>query len=107
MKVKSDRQNLFVHSQIDTTRLKYTKGVRSILEDSKGNIWFGSHNEGVCMLQSGRLHYFTTQNGLSDNQVRSIYEDKNGIIWFECGIGLSRYDGEKMTVYNERKHDSK
>ncbi len=133
MKVKSDRQNLFVlgwtvlimvinscnsqsqstkenqivHSQIDTTRLKYTKGVRSILEDSKGNIWFGSHNEGVCMLQNGRLHYFTTQNGLSDNQVRSIYEDKNGIIWFECGIGLSRYDGEKMTVYNERKYDSK
>lgn len=59
------------------------------------------------MLQNGRLHYFTTQNGLSDNQVRSIYEDKNGIIWFECGIGLSRYDGEKMTVYNERKYDSK
>lgn len=88
-------------------RLKYTTGVRSILEDSKGNIWFGSHNEGVCLLHKGELQYFTTENGLSNNQVRSIYEDKNGIIWFECGIGLSRYDGKEMAVYNERNYTAK
>lgn len=39
-------------------------------------------------------------------QVRSIYEDTNGIIWFECGIGLSNYDGQKITVYKERNYDS-
>ena len=83
-----------IESKIDTIRLKYTTGVRSILEDSKGNSWFGSHNEGVCLLHNGELQYFTTENGLSDNQVRSIYEDKNGIIWFECGKGLSIYDGK-------------
>jgi ligand-binding sensor domain-containing protein len=104
--------------------LKYKKGVRSILEDSKGNIWFGSYNEGVCLLQNGAFQYFTTEkkpnddptwniyedsrieNGLSDNQVRSIYEDKNGTIWFECGMGISKYDGQKMTVYKERNYDS-
>lgn len=142
MKVKSDKQNIFIlcctflivgtiscnsqshsnegtqtvqatsniqpiESGIGAIRLKYRTGVRSILEDSKGNIWFGSHNEGVCKLQNGELKYFTTQNGLSNNQVRNIYEDKNGIIWFECGIGLSRYDGKEMTVYNERNYDSK
>ncbi|HEY5970247.1 MAG TPA: two-component regulator propeller domain-containing protein [Chitinophagaceae bacterium] len=139
MKVKSDRQNIFIlcctffiavtiscnsqgqsnkeivqaknntqsiESKIDTTRLKYTSAVRSILEDSKGNIWFGSYNEGVCLLHNGKLQYFTIENGLSDNQVRSIYEDKNGIIWFECGKGLSIYDGKKMTIYKERNYDS-
>jgi ligand-binding sensor domain-containing protein len=130
MKVKSDRQSIFIlcctfliivtnscisqsqsnkenpiiqaknniqpiESKIDAIRLKYTTGVRSILEDSKGNIWFGSYNEGVCLLHNGELQYFTTENGLSDNQVRSIYEDKNGIIWFECGKGLSIYDSQK------------
>ena len=94
-------------SRIDSTLLKYTSGVRSILEDSKGNIWFGSYNEGVCLLRNGKLQYFTTENGLSDNQVRSIYEDKNGIIWFECAIGLSIYDGQKVTVYKERNYNSK
>ena len=95
-----------IESKIDTTRLKYTSAVRSILEDSKGNVWFGSYNEGVCLLRNGEFQYFTTENGLSDNQVRSIYEDKNGIIWFECGVGLSNYDGQKITVYKERNYDS-
>ena len=95
-----------IESKIDTTRLKYTSAVRSILEDSKGNIWFGSYNEGVCLLRNGEFQYFTTENGLSDNQVRSIYEDKNGIIWFECGVGLSTYDGQKITTYKERNYDS-
>jgi len=129
MKVKSDRPYLFalcnaflivgtiscsVQSQsdkgnqgrVEATRLKYTTGVRSILEDSKGNIWFGSYNEGVCLLQNGELQYFTVQDGLSGNQVRSIYEDQNGMIWFECGKGLSRYDGQQISVYKERNYDS-
>ena len=96
-----------IESKIDEIRLKYTSGVRSILEDSKGNIWFGSYNEGVCLLQNGELQYFTTENGLSNNQVRNIYEDKNGIIWFECGRGLSTYDGKEIAIYKERNYDSK
>ena len=84
---KSNKNDLRIHSEKDSTKLRYKTGVRSILEDSKGNIWFGSYNEGVCLLQNGQLQYFSTQNGLSDNQVRGIYEDKNGIIWYECGIG--------------------
>ena len=95
-----------IESGIGAVRLKYTKGVRSILEDSKGNIWFGSYNEGVCLLHNGELQYFTKENGLSDNQIRSIYEDRNGIIWFECGVGLSTYDGQKITTYKERNYDS-
>ena len=103
---KENQINSIIESKIDTIRLKYTTGVRSILEDSKGNIWFGSYNEGVCLLRNGEFQYFTTENGLSDNQVRSIYEDKNGIIWFECGEGLSTYDGQKITIYKERNYDS-
>ena len=103
---QSNKKNQSVHSKTDTEKLNYKTGVRSILEDSKGNIWFGSYNEGVCLLQNGRLQYFTTQDGLSDNQVRNIYEDKNGIIWFECGIGLSIYHDKKMTAYRERNYDS-
>ncbi len=97
--------NTIVASGTVPIRLKYTSGVRSILEDSKGKIWFGSYNEGVCLLHNGKLQYFTTENGLSNNQVRSIYEDKNGIIWFECGIGLSTYDGQNMTVYKDKNYD--
>jgi ligand-binding sensor domain-containing protein len=61
----------------------------------------------VCLLRNGNLQYFTTENGLSDNQVRSIYEDKSGIIWFECGRGLSVYNGKEMKIYKERDYDAK
>jgi ligand-binding sensor domain-containing protein len=101
---QSKKKTQSIYSKIDSIKLNYKTGVRSILEDSKGNIWFGSYNEGVCLLRDGKLQYFTTQDGLSDNQVRSIYEDKNGIIWFECGIGLSIYNNEKMTVVTERNY---
>jgi len=100
-----NKKNIFKRlKEVNVTKLKYTTGVRSILEDSKGNVWFGSYNEGVCLLRNGRLQYFTTESGLSDNQVRNIYEDKNGIIWFECGRGLSTYNGKKLTVYKERNY---
>ena len=121
IKMKSDRQFIFTlcwaflialiiscngRSQSNKgIRLNYTTGVRSILEDSKGNTWFGSYNEGVCLLHNGEFQYFTTETGLSNNQVRSMYEDKNGIIWFECGRGLSIYDGKKMSIYEERNYD--
>lgn len=93
-------------SGIGTIRLGFVSGVRSILEDSKGNIWFGTYNEGVGLLQNGKLQYFTTENGLSDNQIRNIYEDKNGTIWFEGGKGLSTFDGKQITIYKERNYDS-
>lgn len=98
-----------IHNSGDTTtiRLKFTSGIRSILEDSKGNIWFGSHQEGVGLLHNGEVEYFTVADGLSDNQIRNIYEDESGIIWFEGGRGLSRYDRQQITIYTERNYRSK
>ena len=101
-----NKENQVVQTYPDSKLLKFKTGVRSILEDSKGNIWFGSHQEGVCLLHKGDFQYFTTKNGLNDNQVRNIYEDKKGIIWFECGKGLSIYDGQKISIYKERNYDS-
>jgi len=97
-----------IESKIDTTlRLKYTTGIRSILEDSKGNFWFGSHQEGVCLFDGEKFSYFTVEDGLSHNQIRTILEDNNGIIWFETGNGLSSYDGENITTHSEKDYDSK
>lgn len=91
----------------DTFKLKYTSGIRSILEDSKGNIWFGSHQEGLAKLDNNGFTYYTTEYGLSDMQIRTIYEDKNGAIWFEGGEGLSVFDSYKITKRTKRNFDLK
>lgn len=81
--------------------------VRSILEDSKGNYWFGSWNEGICCFDRKEYRYFTVQDGLSNNQIRSIHEDRNGVIWFEGGVGISGFDGEKIINPTSRNYTSK
>src|SRR5690242_14536301 len=87
-------------------RLRF-KTVRSILEDSKGNYWFGSWNEGVCRFDGKRLTYFTKKDGLSDNQIRSIHEDRNGVVWFEGGFGISGFDGKRIITPTNRDYTSK
>jgi ligand-binding sensor domain-containing protein len=81
-------------SKADT--LKFSSGIRAIFQDSKGNYWIGSHQEGVCLFDGKSFEYFTTNEGLSDNQISSIQEDKNGTIWFGTSNGVSSYDGESI-----------
>lgn len=86
--------------------LRFTT-VRSILEDSRGDFWFGSWDQGVCRYDGGRLEYFTTADGLSDDQVRSIQEDRNGVVWFDCGVGVSGFDGGRIVRPARRDHAAK
>ncbi len=77
-------------------QLKYTSGIRSIFHDSKGNYWFGSDQEGVCLFDGNVFTYFTVNDGLSDHQIRTIQEDENGTIWFGTGNGVSSYKEGKI-----------
>ncbi|MBK6418532.1 MAG: hypothetical protein IPF79_04990 [Ignavibacteria bacterium] len=78
------------NSDTSIHRLTFTSGIRAILQDAKGNVWFGSHSEGAAMYDGSRLRYYTTSNGLTDMSIRSINEDAQGGIWFEGARGFSR-----------------
>jgi formylglycine-generating enzyme required for sulfatase activity len=71
-------------------------GVRSILEDSRGQYWFGSWMEGVARFDGEGLTYFTDQDGLGNNQIFAIHEDPAGLIWFKTNRGFTSYDGERL-----------
>ncbi|MEL7247084.1 MAG: two-component regulator propeller domain-containing protein [Bacteroidota bacterium] len=90
-----------------TTQLKYPSGIRSIFEDDHGNTWFGSLQEGVCKFDGETLTYFTEKDGLSNRQVRSIFQDEAGVVWFECGRGISSYDGERLVTHTFKNYFSK
>ncbi|QJB35052.1 histidine kinase [Chitinophaga oryzae] len=68
----------------------------SVLEDSKGNYWFGSIGSGVYYYDGKSFQHFTTADGLLNNDVGSIYEDKKGNIWLGVFGGASRYDGKSF-----------
>lgn len=94
-------------SSIHADELVRFETVRSILEDSKGNYWFGSWKEGVCRFDGESFTYFTKEDGLSDNQIRSIQEDRNGVVWFEGGFGISGFDGERIITHTSRNYTSR
>ena len=87
-------------SKSDSDTLKFTNGISSIFQDSKGNYWYGSRQEGVAIFDGQTYKYFTTNEGLPDNQIRSIKEDNNGNIWFETANGISSYDGKRITNHS-------
>lgn len=84
-----------------TETLKFTSGIRAIFQDSTGNYWFGSLQEGVAMYNGKSLTYFTNQEGLTDNQIHSIKEDRDGNIWFNTQTGASSYNGTQMVNHTD------
>jgi ligand-binding sensor domain-containing protein len=95
---KYNEQNIQNETSLENTSdpLKFTKGLRSICQDSRGNYWIGSDQEGVCKYDGKTFSYYTTENGFCGKQVISIKEDATGTIWFGTSSGLCNYDGEKF-----------
>jgi len=54
--------------------LKFTSSIRSIFEDSKGNYWFGSTQEGVCLFNG--KSFSKHKYGLS----RCVVENRKGLM---------------------------
>lgn len=77
-----------------------TSSFWDVLEDRKGNIWFGTKDSGVYLLPSGEktVRHFTTNDGLATNMALHIYEDRAGNIWF----GSSRYDGKSFRNFTTK-----
>ncbi len=71
----------------------------SLLQDRKGNFWFGSIGSGVYYYDGKSFKNFTTRDGLINNEITCIYEDKTGNIWFGAGGGASCYDGKSFRNY--------
>ena len=84
----------------DTTLV--SQYIRSIFQDSKGNMWFGTIAEGVARYDSRTLTYFSDREGFKSQSVFAIGEDKFGNMWFGTDQGVYRYDGATFRRYSER-----
>jgi len=66
--------------------------VFSIGEDTDGNIWFGTRDQGAWRYDGTSLRQFTQQDGLQSGMVWDIYTDRNGDLLL-CGQGVFRFNG--------------
>lgn len=73
--------------------------VRTILQDARGWIWFGTQN-GVARHDGTSLVYFDLRDVHDQGvTVKSIVEDADGTVWFGTTGGVTRYDGESFMNY--------
>lgn len=73
--------------------------VHSIMEDSKGRMWFGTTG-GAYIYDGESLRNLSTKDGLCHDVVNSILEDRAGTFWFATHHnGVCRYDGTSFTHF--------
>lgn len=107
------------YGKSDST-LQFNVMVTDIFQDSKGNYWFGSHGDGLCMYDGVKFNYFTVENGLPNgpvreiapgldwddvrsinagNQIAGIQEDEHGNMFFVNGMSeILMYDGQEFKI---------
>ena len=73
--------------------------IRSIFQDSKGNLWFGTLGDGIIRYDGKALKYHSETEFF--HSVHAIAEDKKGNIWFGTHNGAIKYDGKTFRNYGE------
>lgn len=84
----------------DTTLV--SQYIRSIFQDSKGNLWFGTIGDGVVRYDVKTLTYFSGPEGFNAQSVYAINEDKSGNLWLGTDQGVYKYDGKTFRNYNQK-----
>lgn len=76
-----------------------------LLNDSKGNLWFGTYNGGLYkyIMQESRMEFIDLyKSGVPSNWVYCLTEDSKGRIWVGTfGGGIAVFDGPRMRKFNE------
>lgn len=70
------------------------KGVRCIVEDKRGVVWFGV-NEGVIEYDGYKWQWHNEENGLLGSPVEQLYASKNGSIYATTSEGFFVYEGNQ------------
>lgn len=72
--------------------------VRSIFQDSKGNIWFATAGGGINKFVGettsglGKFEVFHNKQSLANDNIMSIEEDKAGNLWISTESGLHKFN---------------
>lgn len=62
---------------------------RALYEDKTNTLWVGTYGGGLDRIRNGRIHRYTSNNGLSDDTVSCILADDRGRLWLGGNLGVT------------------
>lgn len=84
-------QDGLAHSQVST-----------VLQDSKGYMWFSTYGGGLSRFDGKTFTNYTEKDGLTNNIIRPMIEDNKGNLWLgTMGAGVCKFDGKKFTTLKD------
>ena len=84
-----------------------TGGIWNLSEDSRGNVWLCTMDQGVYQVDSmGEVHRWTTTNALSAVGARFVFEDRESNLWIgTSGGGLARFKRKALSNVSAGRAD--
>ncbi len=77
--------------------------ITSLIQDSKGNIWFGTDGLGISKYDGVRIINYPLKEALAGSPVTSLTEDHKGNIWIGSNNGLTIFDGTGIFHFTEKE----
>ena len=71
--------------------------IRSIIRDSRDQLWFSTWGEGLLRYERGKVLAFGKEEGLLSNYVRTVYERDDGSLLVAHNGGVAVIDGDRVT----------
>jgi ligand-binding sensor domain-containing protein len=56
-------------------------------------------------IRTGKVKYFTAENGLPSNSVSNVIKDRNGFLWLTTGARLCRFNVDKSVISTFNEED--
>ena len=77
-----------------------SNSVSSVMQDSKGRVWFSTDRGGICYYNDEKDNFVTysIKEGLPDDVAYKILEDEEGNLWFGTNRGLVRFNPDKNDI---------
>ena len=84
---------------LDNATLK----VASMYADRAGTLWIGTMTQGIYRVANGAVDHYSSQDGLSGNQIQNVFEDREGSFWVVTSGGIDRFHEATVVPFSTRE----
>jgi len=75
--------------------------IDSLLEDREGNLWIGTHDNGLQCWRPVAAAIRTLNNGITDPNCWAVCEDRQSRLWVGTDYGIARFAGNELTLLTD------